>query len=108
MPDQRNRVHHGPFSTWQWAVIGAYFVPLILSAYVWSISVRADDNAASGNAAICVVNEFLRNSLRTTENLLRGDQDPAERKAREQSARRLRTLVVQLETELPSCRSALR
>lgn len=107
-PDQRSRVRHGPFSTWQWAVLGAYLVALVLSISVGWLAHRADENAMRGNAAICVVSGFLRNSLAATENAIRRNPDAPETPTRRVSAANLRDLVGQLETEVPSCREALR
>lgn len=107
-PDRRNAVKHGPFTTWQWAVLGSYFVAIVLSLAIYGLAHRADLNAEHGNAAICVETAFLRNAAQTTEALVRKGPDTPENRARRRSARHLRQLVNQLEASVPSCRDALK
>lgn len=106
-PDRRHAVKHGPFTTWQWAVLGSYVVAIILAFSVGKLATRADENAHRGNAAICVVVEFLNNSLTTTERAIRENPQAPETEAREMSARRLGELVDRLEAEVPDCKTAL-
>lgn len=70
MPDRRNAVKHGPFTTWQWAVIGSYLATIILSAVLWQLAHRADVNSKRGNIAICVEVGFLVNSEDTTTRIV--------------------------------------
>lgn len=107
-PDKRHRKMHGPFSTWQWAVLGAYFVAFVLSLVVWHLAHRADMNASRGNAAICVEVAFLDNSLRATERSIAENPTAPENVVRGQSAKRLRDLVRLLQAEVPDCREALK
>jgi len=99
---------HGPFTTWQWAVLGSYFVAIVLAISIYGLAHRADQNAERGNAAICVETAFLRNSAKTTREL--ADQEPStpESIARRRSAEHLQQLVRQLEASVPSCRTALK
>lgn len=107
-PDQRHRKMHGPFSTWQWAVLGAYFVAIVLAVSVYGLAHRADMNASRGNAAICVEVAFLDNSLRATERSISENPTAPENVVRGQSAKRLRDLVVRLQVQVPDCREALK
>jgi hypothetical protein len=106
-PDRRHAVKHGPFTTWQWAVLGAYFAAIVLSLSVWGLARRANENARRGNAAICVEVAFLQNSLRATERALKENPTAPENPARRVSAQRLRDLVGRLEAEVPNCHVAL-
>lgn len=58
-PDRRNAVKHGPFTTWQWAVIGAYLVAIILSLAVGLLVSQALDNTRRIDRALCAEIEFL-------------------------------------------------
>jgi hypothetical protein len=108
MPDERKRAKFGPFSTWQWAVIGAYLIAIVLSAYVGMLARRADENAHNGNVAICVEARFLRNTADTTRAYLRANpKDPFTRERR-QSLSNLEHLIHSLEEAIPSCREALK
>lgn len=107
-PDRRHAVKHGWFTTWQWAVLGSYVVAIVLAFCVGKLASRADDNAARGNAAICVVVGFLDNSLTTTERVVRENPGAPENPARRMSAQRLRGLVGRLEAEVPNCKTALK
>jgi hypothetical protein len=107
-PDRRNATKHGPFTTWQWAVLGSYFVAIVLAVSVYKLANRADENANRGNAAICVEVAFLHNSLVATERLIQQSPQTPESAARKMSARRLRELVDRLEAEVPNCRTALK
>lgn len=108
MPDERNRVKHGPFSTWQWAVLGAYLVAIVLSFSVYGLAKRADVNARRGNAAICVQAAYLDAQVMTLESTIKQNPTAPETPARERGARELRRLVAQLRREIPDCREALR
>jgi len=108
MPDQRNRIKHGWFTTWQWAVLGAYVVAIALSAAVAGLAQRADENAKRGNAAICVQVAFLENAEKTTRDLVSRNPTAPETPARLQSAQELHGLIVRLREEIPSCREALK
>jgi hypothetical protein len=99
---------HGPFTTWQWAVLGAYFVAIVLSIAIYGLAHRADVSAKRGNAAICVEVGFLRSTALTAEASIRQHPDAPENAARQMSIERTRRLVKQLQTSVPSCRNALR
>jgi hypothetical protein len=132
-PDERRRVKFGPFSTWQWAVIGSYVIAIVLSAYVGAIANRGDDNARAGNVAICVEIGFLKNSDVQTQRAIEKAEritlpDPDRNRAeydktvrlilerpkdqftpdRLASLANLRGLINKLEKAIPSCRRALR
>lgn len=101
-------VLHGPFTTWQWAVLGAYFVALILALGVGKLAARADENAHHGNAAICVLVGALENSRRANEQFIRSHPAAPETPARMKSLMATRVLVGQLRAEVPNCRTALK
>lgn len=107
-PDQRNRVHHGPFTTWQWAVLLSYGVSIVLAAAIGMLAHRADLNARRGNTAICAEIAFLRSSLTATERLIVTQPASAANAVRRESAMRVRNLIRALEREIPNCREALR
>jgi hypothetical protein len=44
---------HGLFSTWQWAVLGAYLVAIVLSVAVGILADRAIDNTKRIDLALC-------------------------------------------------------
>lgn len=107
-PDQRNRVHHGPFTTWQWAVLLSYGVSIVLAAAIGMLAHRADINARRGNTAICAEVAFLRASLAATERLIVTQPASSGNAVRRESAVRVRNLIRALEHEIPNCREALR
>jgi hypothetical protein len=102
---------HGPFSFWQWAVVLFGFfvvIALVLTAAIYGLSKRADENARRGNAAICVQVAYLDTQVMTLESTIRQNPSAPETPARERGARELRRLVAQLRREIPDCREALR
>lgn len=101
-------IKHGPFTTWQWAVIALFFAVMILSSAIGSLAHRADHNADRGNAAICVEVGFLRNGIKTAEQAIRQHPEAPENPARQESISRLEDLIAQLEASVPSCRDALK
>lgn len=107
-PDRRNRVKHGPFTTWQWAVIGAYVVAAVLAFRSDQAASRADENARRGNAAICVLVGTLENSRKTTEQLVTRNPGAPETRVRVKSVLATARLVRQLRTKVPDCREALK
>jgi len=107
-PDRRHAVKHGWFTTWQWAVLGSYFVAIVLTVSVYKLAHRADDNANRGNAAICVEVAFLENSRRVTERSLAENPTAPENAVRRESLKRLDDLVEKLRVEVPHCKDALR
>jgi uncharacterized membrane-anchored protein YhcB (DUF1043 family) len=70
------RVHHrraedvrsykyGWFSTWQWAVLGAYLVAVVLSVVVGLLADRAIDNTKRIDEALCHEIAYLDRQSRT-------------------------------------------
>ena len=53
-------IKHGPFTTWQWAVLGSYLVIIVLTIFIYSLAHRADINAHRGSTAICVEVGFVK------------------------------------------------
>lgn len=107
-PDRRNATKHGWFTTWQWAVLGAYFVTIVLAVSIYGLAHRADENARRGTAAICVEVAFLENSRVVTERSIQQHPNAPESELRRQSLKRLDALTMQLRREIPSCRDALK
>lgn len=103
-PDRRDAEHHGPFTTWQWAVMGAYFVAIVLCVAVGSLAIRADESAHRGAVAICVEVEFLRASRVQAIEAVRAHPRAPETSARLQAAARLGALVKHVEDAVPACR----
>lgn len=58
-PERRNRVHIWIFSTWQWAVLGAYAVAICLSVIVYRASNEALNNTERIDRALCAQIRYL-------------------------------------------------
>lgn len=51
MPNNVDRPRHGPFTTWQWAVIFSYFCIVVSSITTYTLSNNATDAALNANRA---------------------------------------------------------
>lgn len=58
-PDRRSSTKLGPFTTWQWAVLGAYLVAIALSAIVGRTAHQAQVNTVRLDRAICAEIRYL-------------------------------------------------
>lgn len=65
---------HGPFTAWQWAIIGAYIIAIVLSAVVWIDADRAERAANKATAttvrldkSICAEIQYLERGLTLTK-----------------------------------------
>jgi hypothetical protein len=67
MPDQ-DRPKHGPYTTWQWSVIGAYLVAIILSVAVGMLANRAVTNTEILSQEICFQINYLDRVSKQTAN----------------------------------------
>jgi hypothetical protein len=57
--EDRPPPRHGPFTTWQWAVIGVLLVALIGSIYVGRIASSAVDSTNRIDKALCIQIDYL-------------------------------------------------
>lgn len=88
-PDQRRRVKHGPLSTWQWAVVGAYLVAIVLSFYVGRTASAAVDSTERIDQLLCVQIQYLERQATTATN--------------PESQKNIRLFAVSLRPLVPSC-----
>lgn len=57
--EDRPPVKHGPFTTWQWAVVGVLVIAVIGSAFVGRVANVALDNTNRIDQALCIQIAYL-------------------------------------------------
>lgn len=67
-PDRATGQKHGPFTTWQWSVLGAYLVAILLSVVVGRIATQAVNNTERIDKSICSEIHYLEGVIRVSEN----------------------------------------
>lgn len=105
-PDESSnqKIDWSHITPWRAAVLGSFFVSIILSIALYIIIERVDTNANRGRTAICVEVGFLESSIITQEDLLsKGDYSPEELSARRDALDRTEDLVTELRSVIHNC-----
>jgi len=71
--EDRPPVKHGPFTTWQWAVIAVLLIAVIGSVYVGRIAATAIDNTERIDQALCTQIAYLEKQASVAANPMSRD-----------------------------------
>jgi hypothetical protein len=71
-PDRGSGPHFWLLTSWQWAVIGAYIVAIVLSAVVGVLANKAQDNTERIDKALCAQIVYLERVSRSAPPASRG------------------------------------
>jgi hypothetical protein len=87
-PDRGSGPHFWIFTSWQWAVIGAYIVAIVLSAVVGALARKAQSNTVRIDKALCAQIAYLDGVSRVAQPAARVE---------------INKLIVKLRVLEPSC-----